>query len=154
MLDTQVESVVSHALRVGKENNMEFHVLPRLGVIDKQVVMNGWRFLPRQMDDSPIPTWADKRVKVLRDSGVTILQEIVGHNMQEEEEKEKKQEELEEKREKSAAAIMTIAGVIGFIVYAAIALFILALQAILTADPALIVVMEDGTWIAVAEWDE
>lgn len=154
MLDTQMESVVSRALQVGMENNMKFDVLPRLGVIDKQVVMNGWRFLPRQMDDSPIPAWADARVKLLKDSGFTIVQEIIGHNMQEEEEKQKKQEELEEKRKKSAAAIMTIAGIIGFIVYAAIALFIMALEAILTADPALIAVMEDGTWIAVAEWDD
>jgi hypothetical protein len=154
MIETQVESIVSKALSVGKANHAQYQVLPRIGVIDNPLEQNGWLFVPRDKDKTIIPHEAHRHIELLEESGVVILQQIVGHNLQEEEEKKKKQEEIKLRQERLTKTIEAAIGIVGFIVMGVLTLFFGLLQILLTADPALLVVLEDGTWLAVAEWDD
>ncbi len=149
--------VVNNALAVGEENHGFYKVMPKLGKIDQPMEINGWRFLPRQMDDAEIPNEADRQVQALRENGIVILQEIVGHNLIEEKEKQEKIERYKNNMKTNAERMgkaITFAGVfIAWAAQAVIALVIGIISFALAIDPALIVVLEDGTWLCVAEWD-
>lgn len=147
-------TVVNKACKIGQENFGDYKVMPRIGVIDEPREQGPWHFLPLEMDDSEIPKEAWRHVELLRKHGIPILQVIVGHNVQEEEEKRQKMEAYKKTAEKIVALVATLA--IGFLVTmasttATVGLGFVGLLAAI--DPILIVVLEDGTWLCVAEWD-
>ncbi|MEJ2750791.1 MAG: hypothetical protein P8183_23220 [Anaerolineae bacterium] len=158
ILDTSTKTgLVNHALAVGQENHGHYKVMPKLGVIDEPMIINGWRFVPRGMDDAEVPKEGDRQVLALKTKGIVILQEIVGHNLVEEEEKRQKIEQVKNNLKIAGERLRGIASVAGsLLVWAVQAFAALALGIItfaLAADPALIVVLEDGTWLCVVEWD-
>lgn len=128
--------------------------MPRIGVITEPMEVNGWKFLPQEMDDSLIPREAWKHVALLRQNGITIKQVIVGHNLKEEEEKRQKMEAYKKTAEKIVASVATL--VVGFmtaIASAGAALGLGLVGLLMAIDPILVVVLEDGTWLCVAEWE-
>ncbi len=151
------KGVVTKALAVGDKNHGFYKVMPKIGVIKRPMEANGWRFLARDMDDAEIPNEADRQVQALRENGIVILQEIVGHNLIEEKEKQEKIEGYKNSMRTNAermGTVTTFAGVfIAWVAQAVIAFVIGIISFALAIDPALIVVLEDGTWLCVAEWD-
>lgn len=151
--DTQVKTptLISEAITLGRKHHAYYKVLPRVGVIDEPVEMGNWRFVPRNQDTTYIPPEADRLGQPLKDAGFTILQEIIGHEQHEQNEKPRRDfSRLKEK----ALNINKIAGVLaGLVVTVGVAaVYMLALA--IAYDPALIYVMEDGTWLVIAEWHE
>ena len=153
----QTSGEVGRAVSIGREHHGHYTVMPRIGVIDEPKVFNGWGFGDIKMDDSEIPKEAERHVQILRDNGIVILQVIVGHNLVEEAEKEKKIEAYREKLEQigkvgSGAAVAAL-GLLTWLASAAATLILGLITLVLAVDPVLIVVLEDGTWLCVAEWD-
>ena len=154
-IDTSAKTgVINDALAVGRENHGHYKVMPRIGIITEPMEANGWKFLPQEMDDSVIPREAWKHVELLRLDGITIKQVIVGHNLKEEEEKRQKMEAYKKTAEKVVAFVATLAvGFMTAIASAGAALCIGIVGLLLAIDPILVVVLEDGTWLCVAEWE-
>ncbi|MBK8903127.1 MAG: hypothetical protein IPM53_18210 [Anaerolineaceae bacterium] len=154
MLTQTHQNSVKIWFNLGRENHGHYTVMPRIGVITEPMEVNGWKFLPLEMDDSVIPREAWKHVELLRDNGVIIKQVIVGHNLIEEEEKRQKMEACKKTAEKVVSFVATLA--VGFMtaIAGAGAMLALGFVGLLVAiDPILVVVLEDGTWLCVAEWD-
>jgi hypothetical protein len=146
-------SVAAQAVAVGRKHHTRFEVMPRIGVLTEPVVINGWRCVPRDQDDSPIPREADLRVGWLREEGIAIMQEIVMHEPG----------ELLPVRDftREKEALVKAAKVLGVVAVAATAAAATVAIATLTTaatvvalgvDPALCVCLEDGTWTCVASW--
>lgn len=154
-IDTSAKTgVINDALSVGRENHGHYKVMPRIGVITEPMEVNGWKFLPQEMDDSLIPREAWKHVEWLRQGGITIKQVIVGHNLKEEEEKRQKMEAYKKTAEKIVAFVATLAvGFMTAIASAGAALGLGLVGLLMAIDPILVVVLEDGTWLCVAEWE-
>lgn len=149
------KNILNDALAVGRENHGHYKVMPRIGVIIEPMEVNGWKFLPQEMDDSVIPREAWKHVELLRQDGIAIKQVIVGHNLKEEEEKRQKMEAYKETAEKIVAFVATLAvGFMTAIAGAGTALALGLVGLLVAIDPILVVVLEDGTWLCVAEWED
>ncbi|MAU01486.1 MAG: hypothetical protein CL608_30465 [Anaerolineaceae bacterium] len=151
------KSIINDALAVGKANFADYKVMPQLGMIDEPMEINGWDFRPFEMDDCEIPREAWRQVELLREQDIPILQVIVGHNLKEEEDKRKRIEAYRNNLEKIGKAMAVTAGValtlVTWLAGAVTALVLGFITLVLAVDPILIVVLEDGTWLCVAEWD-
>lgn len=154
---------VARAIAIGRKAHMRYDVLPRLGIIDRAIELpGGWTAIPREMDDSPVPRLADKQVELLQDGGIRILQQIILHEPEVEREpgrieqaisnidKEKFKRQIKEASSAvgSAIAVGATAAAYTAVGVAAIA----ALAAVAAVDPALVCVLEDGTWLVVCSW--
>jgi len=154
---------VARAIAIGRKAHMRYNVLPRLGVIDAPMELpGGWTAIPRDMDDSPVPPLADKQVELLKDGGIQILQQIILHEPEVEREPGRieqavaniDKEKLKRKiKEASSAVGSAVAMGAAAVVYAATGMAaIAALSAVVAIDPALVCVLEDGTWLVVCTW--
>ena len=144
---------VNKALEVGQKNHGYYRVLPRLGVIDEPIIVRDLQFLPREMDSSQIPWEADRQIKALENKGVLILQQIVGHNLKEEWEKQQKIEQTRQRIQQGTKILHDLAVVGGVLSLGILRVALSVITFALVADPWLIAVLEDGTWLVVAEWD-
>ena len=147
-------TVINKALKVGLDNHGFYTVLPPLGELEKPIVMNHWRFVPRDQDDTYIPKEADRQVMALKKNGILIRQEIVGHDLVEEKKKQERIEQTRNRIQKGAEVLRGLAMIGGFLAVGFIRLAVSIIALAITADPILIVVLEDGTWLCVAEWEE
>jgi hypothetical protein len=138
-----------YALAVGRENHYWFRVLGTMGVIPQPVYKDEWWYLPYEPDIN-IPEKALKRAEILK-SEIPIKQMIVAH--------EAplllcapapKKKELPEIGSVVGIAFKT-AGVVLLAMFSLVGLFFTSAVAV---DPALIVVLEDGTWVEVMRWYE
>ena len=147
------------AIEVSKKTHGFYQLIPHLsGTIDGPVEEGNWRYVPREVDNSLIPKEADRQVNALKDAGVVILQEIIGHNMVEEVQKEasikRRREKMERCKEemkevgKDALKLLAIGSAL-----CASAYFLFLLNIFTVVDPAVIVVLEGGQWLCVTDWD-
>lgn len=145
-------SLASQVVALGYEHHLRFKVLPPLGILDAPKEINGWTFIPRELDNTPVPPEIDRHGQYLKGAGFVVLQEIIGHEPKEEMEMKPKRDYTKVKEQ--AAQVAKFLGVlVGLAITAAVGLaYIFALA--LSADPALIYVLEDGTWLVVGEFYE
>jgi hypothetical protein len=151
------------AIEVSKKTHGFYRVIPNQnGTIDKPVTVmekgDKWRYVSRKEDKSFIPKEADRQIGALQDAGTLILQVLVGHNLTEEAEKEEKIKRRKENIKRSKQTLKGMAvGLVGMI-----ALGIAVLAQVLTfaittpllfVDPRIVVVLEDGTWLCVVDYD-
>lgn len=140
--------------KVELEQYGHYKELPKLGIIKEPMIINDWRIVDRKDDDTPIPHDVDRHVLALKKAGAPIVQELIGHNLKDEEEKQRRIERNKQRLETAvqmAKGLMVIAGVV---VSGVASLIMSVISFALAVDPVLIVVLEDGTWLCVAEWDD
>lgn len=145
---------LDEVLAIGRENHGHYRVMPRIGVIEGKMSANGWDFLPMEDDDCVIPKEAWKHVELLKKHNIPIKQIIIGHNVKEEEEKQKRMEALKKGAEQVIGFVSILAiGALTAIAGTGIAVVLGAIGLLLAIDPILVVVLEDDTWLCVAEWE-
>lgn len=145
---------LDEVLAIGRENHGHYRVMPRIGVIEGKKSVNGWDFLPLEDDDCVIPKEAWKHVELLRENNIPIKQIIIGHNVKEEEERQRRMASLKKGAEQVIGFVSILAiGALTAIAGTGIAVVMGAIGLLLAIDPILIVVLEDGTWLCVAEWE-
>lgn len=158
--------LAAQAVAVGRKHHVRFEVLPRIGVLERPTEFNRWLGVPRDQDTSFIPRWADRRPDWLREAGITVMQEIVMHELKPE------QIEVEAGTTLSTSKMLGLVaiGVAGLAVVATAAVVVSAISAVtataaatataavttptaiaagagllaLGLDPALICVLDDG----------
>ncbi|MFC1879101.1 hypothetical protein ACFLZW_04240 [Chloroflexota bacterium] len=137
---------------LAKNNHWGFRVLGYGDVITSPVYHNQWWFVPAEQDDSTIPGRATNRVQAILDAGHKIQGVIVAHEAPKllQDSRQANMDILTGQHVKDAVGVLvrvvtTAATFFGY-------LFAFGLLALV--DPALIVVLEDGTWVEVMRWYE
>jgi hypothetical protein len=162
------------AMLAGEARGYTYLNLGQKGVIEDRVVGLGWYFVPRSMDTAVVPKKADELARPVYEAGVVVLQEIIGHEIKVVEDSDSAGEESTPNRSKLAmglgiAGLVTVGVVAVASVLAPPAVAVAAapvaatgtsawalagLGALALIDPALILVLEDGTWLQCASWLE
>jgi hypothetical protein len=75
----QARSSYRKIAEIERQRNVQFALLPIVGLLNRPMEIDGWRVIPREMDTSPIPPEADMRLGWLQEGGVRFLQQIVIH---------------------------------------------------------------------------
>ena len=145
----KISDEARHALAIGRKNRYWFRVLEETDVIPQPIYKNEWWYLPYEPSIN-IPEKALKRAEILK-SNMPIQQMIVAH--------EAplllcapapKKIELPE----IGSVVETVFKTIGVVFLVMFSLVGYAFTTALTVDPALIVVLKDGTWVEVMRWYE
>ena len=135
----QAKAVVAKA----REKHWHFKVLGNFGMPEIPAINNEWLYIPVTVDDPIIPKRALARVKVVQQMGLKTQGLIIAHEAPKQlcapVVEPPKVEPV--KRLDLASAVAEILRVLG-------SLFLVGLL----LDPALIVVLDDGTWIEVMSW--
>jgi hypothetical protein len=140
------------ALEMADEEHWDFRVLGTEGMLDDPLYRDEWWFIPLD-SEMIIPQRALKRVEAIQNLGIRTQGLIVAHEaplLLNEPQKPKlviQHDELEQMIVQFANFVMEVARIFGLIV-------LFSLSSIVMLDPALIVVLEDGTWVEVMRWVE
>ncbi len=145
------QSLATRAMILGRQYHGHYMVLPPIGVLNQPTKFNGWLCVPREMDKSFIPREADRHIKLLKDNGFVIQQQIVLHEPEIEKPQKKPLVNPEQLKEAGSFALKAAGLVLG-VCAALITGFAYMLALTIAYDPALCVVLEDGTWLVVCEW--
>jgi hypothetical protein len=141
-------------IEVSNKTHGFYQLLPQFnGVLDEPVEIDGWRYVPRNKDDSPVPKEAERQIKALKDAGVVILQEVIGHNLIEEAETEAKKQRYKDNIKTAQKLAVGAFFLVGLLVLGVARVALAVASFALTADPAYIVVLEDGQWLCIVDWD-
>lgn len=160
------------AVEIGRKNRKTFRPLEGRGVLTEPVYREEWWYIPIEQDKSVIPQEALYRAELLQNAGIKMKGMIVAHEAPLALLAPKEEREIRRQKAEVLTGLIALAGiavlVLGWIVSipaaAAVAIgapsgmafswatAILATSALV--DPALIVVLEDGTWVEVCAWDE
>lgn len=133
---------VAKVVELAEENHWSVRTLGRYGMPPETVFKNGWSYEP--MVDCTMPPVAVKRAQEVLKSGVKVQGFVIGH---------------QRPREVDKRVIYGLVGICAVVVFWNLVLALLQVAFILVAvyialavDPALIVVLEDGTWVELARW--
>lgn len=158
--------VARQAVEVGRKNKRRFRPVAYADELEEPLFFNDWWFIPVAEDNAFIPAEATRRVDMLKDAGIEVVDLIVAHETTKllmpppgESKADKQKAKMERRRKQWAdgrqvvalvtvgaiAALSTIALIMGFLI-----------SSMMMIDPALIAVVqdEDGrkVWIEVATW--
>ena len=76
----QAQSLAGKAVALGNKHHGSYQVLPRIGVIDEPVELNGWTFIPEEMDTSHKPREIYRHPQLLEKHGIPVLQLIIEYH--------------------------------------------------------------------------
>lgn len=154
--------LVKEAVAVGRKHHRRFRPLAYAGELDEPLYHNEWWFIPIAEDKSLVPAPAMKGVELLKAQGIQVVDLIVAHESpkllppphgfsaadKRKAKWERRKEQMQTAGEVASfvarslvRAIATVALLLGWFIASVVML-----------DPALIVVLEDGTWLEVATW--
>lgn len=152
-MNTQIISNEARkAVVIGLQSHWQFRVVGNGTLPSNPVYKNEWWFEP--LTTQAIPEEGKARLEALRRSGIRFQGVVVAHEAPRLLTTEKKVEKKPDFKISPSTDILTVLGSLASGI-AAFSLFVFSLffQAILI-DPALIVVLEDGTWVEVMTWYE
>ena len=169
MKELTANAQAERAAQVARKNRWGIMFLMNAGFLDRPLYKNGWWFVPTQ-DESTLDQRALKRLNAFRDAGVQITQLIVAHqttNLLSAPPAPPKEKILPKIKKEIDTNILPAVGkiaevtargtllllklavaVVGVTAYGAVSL----LGSLVLLDPALIAVLEDGTWVLVYSW--
>jgi hypothetical protein len=145
------------AVEVGRKNRVTFRALEGRGVLTEPVYHDEWWYVPIEQDTSVIPQEALRRVELLQNAGVPIKGMIVAHEAPLTLMAPKKDRQTQRDYTVVKAGLIGLLGAVVAMVVAALSVVVAIPLLVVTAvliDPALIVVVEDGSWVEVCAWDE
>lgn len=141
-------------LTLAREKYWGFRVLDRVGALEEETYNDGWWLIPT--DNSTQIEMARKRIEAIKNSGVRIRQVIIAHEAPKLLCAPKIEQKIEIPWEDIGEAVGVILKVVTAVLTVVMAstglLLVLGIAAI--CDPAVIIVLEDGTWVEVVRWYE
>lgn len=137
-----VTDEVSEVIEFGIRKKWFFRIMDEKGVIEKPILKSNWYYVPIEADCTIIPKEALDRLEAVK-TQFHICQVIVGHEIVE-------APEVQPEIEMPAIPWKGIGLVVGALALGLVYVLVSAVSCI--ADPCLIVVLEDGTWISICEW--
>ncbi len=152
-------------MSLARKKHWGFRVLGDRGMIPNPIFLFGWWFIPLEQDKLVIPARANRRVQELLNAGVRIKGVIVAHQSTyclpapkaepkpKPQPKPKKELDWQPLIKTITVALQITLGMATAVLYAVGIVLSVGVQMILI-DPALIVVLEDGTWVEVMSWNE
>lgn len=156
---TTVSAQAKQTLEVAEKNHWWFRVWG-VGEIEEPVYTGHWWLIPT--DDSSVPSIARKRIDAIKSAGIPVKEILVAHEAPKELCAPQPQPAIKnipatkETDKNMQQHINTALEVMGAILWGVLkatgVLILLGLSAIV--DPAVIVVLEDGTQIEVVRWYE
>jgi len=152
-MNTQIISNEARkAVFLGSQNHWRFRVVGNGEPPKEPVYKNEWWF--ETLTTQSIPSEGKDRLEALRRAGIRFCGVVVAHEAPRLLSVEKKVEKKPDLKITVSPSILTFLGSLasGFLMLALL-VFSAFFQAILI-DPALIVVLEDGTWVEVMTWYE
>ncbi len=144
-----VPTDVRIAMDVARSNHWQFRVWGTGPVPTEPIYTDSWWLLPAGAAE--IPESGQERIAALKRAGIPIKAAVVGHEAPKALLAPKEQPGAESGSRQTAQSITSSGG--GFILEGLLMLFGLTVQAMLV-DPALVVILEDGTWLEVMTWLE
>lgn len=149
MLVKKQTEQVKKVFAVAEREHYKFQVLGNIGtgMIECPFYYNQWWYIPIEQDKSIIPDTAFDRVDKIRQAGIPIKGLIVAHEaprLLASPKRQRKPIEWQKVGDVAVTVIMvfgTITALLGYVLVTAV-----------LYDPALIVVLDDGTWICVCTW--
>lgn len=141
------------AIAVGKKEHWHFRVVGSGEPLKEPVYKNQWWYEPFT-PNSNIPQEGNTRLNALRRAGIRFQGVVVAHEAPRLLTAAKKVEKKPDSKISLSPDILTVLGSVAS-VFLMMAVFVFSafFQAVLV-DPALIVVLEDGTWVEVMTWYE
>ena len=137
-------------LALARNKHWKFRSHGQNGMIDTPTFESDWLYIPVDQDKSIIPNRAFKRVQVIKDAGFVPRQIIVAHEASKlltaPQKLPKNVEFPSEQVETAFTSAVNVLLILGR------ALGYVLLMSVLAVDPALIVVLPDGTWMEVMRW--
>jgi len=148
-------------MAIGKENHWGFRVLGPDEMITSPVYKDEWWYVPLEEDQSIIPEETKRRALTIESSGIKTQGFIVAHEapkilISTTDKPQPVKTQLIQNLDTLGEAVVYIlsgfAAVFGFMLTALP--YVLMAPAFLLIDPALIAVLEDGTWVELMRWQE
>jgi hypothetical protein len=152
MLVKSKSDVMERAMALGDKHGYYFRAMPNIGVISEPVMVNRWRFVPIEQDNTPLPPEAQTRLNLLVEAGFPIKQVLIGH-----EPKTKKEKKEVNFPEVDLSSLWTFLRVVGLVLGAVVTVIgYAAITALSLLDPVLIVILEgEERWmLCIATWEE
>lgn len=161
-----------HALDVARENHKRFRVLEKTGEISSPVRIGNWVYAPTTA--AIIPADAKNRIELILKSGLNPTQIIMGHELVEVPQlpgpvvtkpapltvpkininEIKISPETEQAIKQALVTTGKVAIEVAKIAAVGTGLVLYGMALALAADPSVIVVLEDGSWVEVLSWYE
>jgi len=141
-------------LTIARRHHWWFRELDKGGVPASPLYKNEWWFTP--VDRTIIPKEAEKRIKTIELAGIKPVGFIIAHEapklLKAPEKTKAPLPEIQSKEilDTVGQVAVFMAQVIGYLALG----FVWILGTALMTDPAVIVVLEDGTWVEVVRWFE
>ncbi|MCI0563786.1 MAG: hypothetical protein MN733_35375 [Nitrososphaera sp.] len=145
------------AMAVGRENHYRFRPVPQVKELDIPLYLNEWWFIPAEEDKSVIPGDAWRRVGTLEKAGLGIKQVIIAHEaprLLAAPPKPSRVPELMASGKVTAITLVKVATVLTAFAFWLGINAIIAAGSLVMIDPAMIVILEDGSAVEVMTWYE
>ena len=140
----------SKAIAAGRKRHMRFRAVNQGEVPSEPFYEDGWWYEILE-SESTIPPQGRERIEILKKAGIPIKGMVVAHEapklLSAPQEAEKEQPSRNVSRD-LLPVIRGVVEVLGIILAVIGVVFLAALR----VDPALIVVLDDGTWLEIMTW--
>lgn len=151
---TTVSPQAQAALTVSRRYHYSFRVIANNGMITQPLYKNGWWFLPT--DDSSPDIKACKRIAALKSANIPIAGYIIAHQTTNQLPAPQTAPVPQAQQATIHLPWKTVAAVLGGVLTAVF--YVTGVMVVLVAgallDPAVVVVLSDGTWLEVETWYE
>lgn len=147
----KVSREAREVVNFGREKHWRFHPIQASGKLATPVIIDDWLFIPVDDDTSIIPGTALARVEAIKSAGFKTQGLILAHEapkMLPMPKRQPKPKTEEAPKVNTSLIVEFITGALEVFGY------VLLFSAMAIVDPALIVVLEDGTWLEVMTWYE
>jgi hypothetical protein len=117
------------------------------GIVD----VGEWRLFPANLYHNTIPPWAMQRVFTLIHSGVHIKGVVIADDLKKYQEKPKRPEPVKLPDLTNLAKFLI--GMLGVLIHVALVVGVVLVELLISViswDPYVVVVLEDGTWLSLA----
>lgn len=148
MFSQMISSDARKAILIGRQNHWRFKVIGNGDLPQEHTYKDEWWFEPVS-----VPAVAQDRLNALQASGLSFRGFLIAHEAPKRLTSPKPISKPNVKVTNSPDIVPTITTIAEFFATSFVLVFSLFFQAILL-DPALIVVLEDGTWLEVMTWYE
>ena len=140
-------------LTLGREHHWRFRVVEDEGMITSPKIRNEWLYVPIFNNESSINPRAMTRVSAIKEAGFTINGLIIAHEAPKLLCSPPKPEPEPIEIPKSNPQVVATLSVVVLGILEAFG-YLMLLAPLVLIDPALIVVLDDGSWIEVMRWLE
>lgn len=151
-MNTSIQSTDTiDVMNLARQNHWQFCVKEQVGAIDKPHYSDGWWYIPVNEDEKIIQAKAKTRIEAIKRYGIEYQELVMGHEAPKLLTAPPKEKEVIQVQVKEVENRPRVNG--SFLPILLDLLLLCMGQAVLI-DPAIFVVLKDGTWVEVMRWYE